>query len=75
VSSLSVSQNTATWSGSGRWNGTSGYTYQVMVVDNGQGGGKNKTPDTISLTVRDSGGAVVFTTSGPLKGGNIVIHG
>ena len=74
VTSLTVSQNTATWSGSGRWDGTSGYTYQVSVVDNGQGGGKNKTPDTISLVVRDGSGAVVFETSDPLKGGNIVIH-
>jgi uncharacterized repeat protein (TIGR01451 family) len=74
VGSLVVSGNTATWSGSGRWNGQSGYTYTVAVQDNGQGGGNHKTPDTITLTIRNSSGTVVYSVSGPLKGGNITIH-
>ena len=74
VATLTTNANTASWSGSGRWNRVDGYAYEVSVVDNGQGGGKNKTPDTITLTVKNGAGAVVFTTSGPLKGGNIVVH-
>jgi len=73
VSTLNVSGKTANWTGTGSWNGTSGYTFTVSVVDNGQGG-KNKTPDTITITIRNAAHVVVFTTSGALKGGNIVVH-
>lgn len=77
VTSLVVSANTATWSGSGRWDGVDGYTFEVSVVDNRNGGGKSSkkgAPDTISIVVRDGTGELVFSTSGPLKGGNIKIH-
>jgi uncharacterized repeat protein (TIGR01451 family) len=74
VTSLSGDEHTATWAGTGRWNGVSGYTYEVSVVDNGQGHGRNGTPDTIQLTIRDGSGQVVLTASGSLKGGNIVVH-
>jgi hypothetical protein len=73
VSSLSSSGNTAIWSGTGRWNGQSGYTYSVSVVDNGSSGGKRG--DTISITV-SSPSTVVYSTGAPqlLKGGNITVH-
>ena len=74
VSTLNVSGKTATWTGTGNWNGTPGYTFTVSVVDNGQGGGKNKTRDSITITIRNASDVVVFTTSGALKGGNIVVH-
>ena len=74
VLTLSATGNTATWTGTGAWNGAAGYQYTVAVVDNRNGGGKKSTPDTISLTVRTSAGTVVLSASGALKGGNITIH-
>lgn len=64
----------ASWSGSGRYDGDAGYTYEVTVVDNGNGGGKSKTPDTFAIVIRDGSGAVVLSTSGPLGGGNLKVH-
>ncbi|PVG82203.1 hypothetical protein DDE18_11915 [Nocardioides gansuensis] len=73
VLTLSGSGNTATWTGTGKWNGVAGYKFTASVVDNGTSGKKG---DTISLLVQTSGGTTVFTTGGakPLKGGNIVVH-
>ena len=65
---------TATWSGAGRYDGHEGYTFTVSVVDNGNGGGRKKTPDTISIVIRDAGGSVVYSASGALGGGNIKVH-
>lgn len=67
VTSLSVLQNRATWSGTGVWNNASGYTFTATAVDNGK-------KDTIAVTVYDSRGRTVFSTSGTLQGGNLVIH-
>jgi hypothetical protein len=63
--------NTVSFRGAGTWNGASGYTYEVSFVDNGFPG-RN---DTINVTVRDSGGAVVFTSGGPqlLRTGNVTV--
>ncbi|TFD72735.1 choice-of-anchor L domain-containing protein [Cryobacterium gelidum] len=75
ATSLVVSGNTATWTGSGKWNGTAGYTFQVSVVDNGSSGGKKG--DTIKIVIKNPSGTVVFTTGSTpvaLKGGNITIH-
>jgi len=74
VSSLSASGNTATWSGTGSWNGQSGYTYTVSVVDNGSSGSKKG--DTITITITSPSNLVVYTTGGSqvLKGGNITVH-
>ncbi len=75
VTNLVANKPNASWSGAGRYDGTDGYTYEVRIVDNGNGGGKNKTPDTFAITIRDSGGTIVFSTGPlPLKGGNLKIH-
>ncbi len=73
VLTLTGSGSSATWTGTGRWNGVAGHKFKAVVVDNGTSGKKG---DTISLVVQTSGGATVFSTDGasPLKGGNIVVH-
>ena len=73
VSSLVVNGTTATWSGTGRWDGSPGYTYTVTAVDNANGSRRTGGPDTISLQVFN-GSALVWSASGQLKGGNIVVH-
>ena len=74
VSGLVVNKPQATWTGTGRYDGQTGYTYQVTVIDNGNGGGKGKTPDRFRIVIRDPAGTIVLDTSGPLAGGNIKIH-
>ena len=73
VLTLNTSGNSGTWTGTGRWDGTDGYTFTVSVVDNGTSGKKG---DTISIEIKSPTSVTVFTTSGPqpLKGGNIVVH-
>lgn len=73
VLSLTTGAHTGTWTGTGRWNGATGYTFTVSVVDNGTSGKKG---DTISIVITSPTNAIVFTTNGaqPLKGGNIVVH-
>ena len=72
IASLAGSENAATLSGMGTWNGQSGYTFEVSVVDNANWG---RLEDTISVVIRDPWGAVVITSFGPqiLKQGNIVV--
>jgi hypothetical protein len=73
VLTLNSSGNSGTWTGTGRWNGGTGYTFTVSVVDNGTSGKKG---DTISIVITSPTLVNVFTTNGPqpLKGGNIVVH-
>jgi len=74
VSTLSSSGSSATWSGTGTWNGQANYAYTISVVDNGSSG--KKKADTISITITSPGGVIVYSTSGfqTLKGGNITVH-
>jgi hypothetical protein len=60
--------DTVTFSGSGRWNGRSGYTFEARATDRGKPG---KGKDTFALVVKDSRGTVVFNIIGTLDGGNI----
>ncbi len=73
VTTFVYGANSGTWTGSGRWNGVSGYTFTISVVDNGTSG---KRGDTISIVIKSPANVVVFTTGGAqvLKGGNIVVH-
>lgn len=74
VTTLTSAGNTATWSGTGRWNGQSGYTYTITVIDNGSSGSKKL--DMVSITIKNTSNATVYTTGGAqtLKGGNITVH-
>lgn len=65
-----VEFNQADFSGSGTWNGASGYTFEVTVIDHGEPG----RDDFYSLTVFDSGGGVVYTIDGTISRGNIQVH-
>lgn len=73
VSTLSVVNQTATWTGTGKWNGESGYTYTVKITDNGTSGKKG---DTISIVIKSPSDTTVYSSGGSqaLKGGNIVLH-
>jgi hypothetical protein len=57
-----------TFSGAGKWNGRTGYTYTVTATDQGEPGSRC---DTFSLVVKDSRGNVVVNVGGGLAGGNI----
>ena len=76
VTSLVVNGMTATWSGTGRWDGAGGARFTVTVTDAGPRQSRNSPPDTISIVVRDAAGAVVFSSNGPknVAGGNITVH-
>jgi hypothetical protein len=79
LASLTTSGKSATWSGTGRWNGVDGYTYTVEVVDagpaEGKGKGKNATSaDIFRIIVRDPAGNVVLDTGGPIGGGEIQVR-
>ena len=77
---LVVSGNAATYAGSGKLNGVSGYSYLVSVTDGGSPGSK----DRVRFQVTDSGGAVVYDTQpgAPINAtpttiptsGNVVVH-
>jgi len=56
--------------GTARMNGQRGFTYQVDVSDNGEPG-RN---DVFALKVWNAAGTLVYSASGPLKGGNIQLH-
>jgi hypothetical protein len=60
--------DSVTFSGAGKWNGRTGYTYTVTATDQGEPGRRY---DTFSLVVKDSRGNVVANVSGGLDGGNI----
>jgi len=60
--------DSVTFSGTGRWNGRDGYTFEAQASDQGEPG-RNR--DTFSLVVRDALGVSVANVSGALAGGNI----
>jgi hypothetical protein len=73
VLTLTSVGNTGTWTGTGNWNGSDGYSFTVSVVDKATSGKKG---DTISILIKSPANVTVFTTSGAqtLKGGNITVH-
>jgi len=56
------------FSGTGKWNGARGYTFEVRATDQGDGG---RGRDTFSVVVKDSAGVVVSSVDGAIDGGNI----
>ena len=62
------SVDTVIFSGTGRFNGKSGYTFEATATDQGEPGRRR---DTFSLVVKDARGVVVFSESGELSRGNI----
>jgi len=56
------------FSGIGKWNGRSGYTFEVRATDQGEPGRQR---DTFSLIVKDSRGIVVASVGGKIDIGNI----
>ena len=73
VTSVTGAGNAATLGGAGTWNGESGYTFEVSVVDGARVG---RLADTIEVVIRDASGVGVFTSSGPqlLKAGDITVE-
>lgn len=77
---LVVSSSTATFSGSGKLNGVSGYSFLVSAFD----GGSPSSSDRVRFQVKDSTGAVVYDTqpgapvnaapTTPLTSGNVTVH-
>jgi hypothetical protein len=63
-----VRTDTVVFSGTGKWNGASGYTFEVTAVDKGEPGPGR---DTFELVVRDKKGTIVLEVSDALRSGNI----
>jgi hypothetical protein len=60
--------DSATFTGTGTWNGAAGYTFEITAVDLGEPG---RGRDTLSIVVRDGGGRVVANVEGTVTNGNI----
>ncbi|MEO5819230.1 MAG: HYR domain-containing protein [Vicinamibacteraceae bacterium] len=60
--------DTVRFTGSGKWNGRSGYAFEASATDVGEPG---RGRDTFSLVVTDPRGTVVARVTGTLDGGNI----
>jgi len=56
--------------GTARMNGQGGFTYRVDVSDNGEPG-RN---DVFAISLWNASGALVYSASGTLRGGNIQLH-
>jgi hypothetical protein len=54
--------------GTGKWNGQAGYTYELIAVDNGEPG---RHRETLTLVIKSATGQIVAQVSGDLDGGNI----
>jgi hypothetical protein len=70
VTALSVSGKTATWSGTGKWNGKNGYSFTAEATDHGRKGKKDK----LVIKVKDAKGKVVLTLGGQITKGQVTIH-
>jgi hypothetical protein len=60
--------DTATFAGSGRWNGKAGYTFAAVATDKGEPG---RGRDSFALVVTDPSGRVVLDVNDTLDSGNI----
>lgn len=60
--------DSATFAGTGTWNGVKGYTFEARATDEGEPG---RGRDEFEITIRDSKGTVVAAVGGKLTSGNI----
>ncbi len=63
-----VQIDTVRFMGTGEWNGRSGYTFDVLAVDQGEPG---RHRETITIVIRDSAGQIVAEAAGELVDGNV----
>jgi hypothetical protein len=71
VDSISGAAKAVTLRGVGTWNGASGYTFEVSIVDKAPWG---RLEDTIDVVIRDPGGVTVLASGTQvLKQGNIAV--
>ena len=60
--------DTVTFTGTGRWNGRSGYTFDARATDAGEPGPGH---DSFAITIRDAGGHVVASVDSVITSGNV----
>jgi hypothetical protein len=72
VESVIGEEKSATLTGTGTWNGQSGYAFEVSVVDKG---GWGRLEDLIDVVIRSPAGTTIFTSFGAqvLKQGDISV--
>jgi hypothetical protein len=68
---ITVTGTTATFSGLGKLNGQPGYGFLVTATD---GGGAGSGLDTVTVTITAPNNSVMFTGTGAIAGGDIVVH-
>lgn len=73
ISSLAIDGHTATFTGTGSWDGFPGFTFAVRIVDAGRSDSEHR--DRFAITIRDPQGATVFGADWPLRRGDIAING
>jgi hypothetical protein len=66
--SFSGDGHTATFRGTGLWNGAPGYTFTTRATDAGNPGSGR---DLLAFTIRDPNGVVVSSAAGTINAGNI----
>ena len=71
IDTLTVSGNKATFTGTARVNGESGYSFTVDIEDNGEPG---KGVDKFAIAITDAVGNSYYSAGDTLGGGNIQIH-
>jgi len=60
--------DTATFVGTGRWNGRSGYGFEARATDAGEPG---RGHDTFAITIRDAAGHIVASVDSVITNGNV----
>jgi hypothetical protein len=91
IRTLTVSGRTASWTGTGTWDGNAGFTFTVAIVDGATressssdrsavtvtplGTRESESRDRFAITIRSSLGASVFSTDATLRSGNVTIEG
>ncbi|MDI6885463.1 MAG: PKD domain-containing protein [archaeon] len=72
ITTLELSENNATFTGTARVNKQSGYTFTVYVEDNGEPGWKKG--DKFDISIFDPAGSKYYAVNGTLEKGNIQIY-